>query len=343
VSADVNGECKLGRIQLTKDNNFNCYKSNRQDALYCKYDRVYADGNDASKHGFANCNNNSAEPKVCPRNANWRDAACYFRDEVTRVNTSEAVYYKTNTSDKSGAKLVGVPNVFASAEDTTAAFDLHRYDVLKDFTNSDYGKDNFGKENWFETLSNLKLSMDNNPDGDNYENARYSSFQAYLESGKFGDIVDGTETDSIKLFESCKLLSGMKDINGESDKAVGYNSIEKLVAYQAYIAGLDTVPGALSGVKISIDNAIDASGKIVMDTDKIKNILSPEKKKFFQRAVGRGLLIGAGVGTVAGVGYWFAEGASTFCDIGGLEQVKLNKTYSIPSFRNYLMDKGFIR
>lgn len=64
-------------------------------------------------------------------------------------------------------------------------------------------------------------------------------------------------------------------------------------------------------------------------------------KTFWEKKGVSGAVIGAGVGSAAALGFWAAEGASIRCNIAGLADIKLNKTYSIPSFKEYLIQKGF--
>ncbi|MCL1786260.1 MAG: hypothetical protein FWG39_03905 [Alphaproteobacteria bacterium] len=59
-------------------------------------------------------------------------------------------------------------------------------------------------------------------------------------------------------------------------------------------------------------------------------------------SIGKGMYIGAGVGALAGVGYFFAEGKSVFCNVGGICSPKLDKSCSIPSFRDYIIKHNYV-
>ncbi|MCL2017920.1 MAG: hypothetical protein FWG80_04080 [Alphaproteobacteria bacterium] len=96
--------------------------------------------------------------------------------------------------------------------------------------------------------------------------------------------------------------------------------------------------------KVAIDFIFIELEKIVNTFERFGDVQKDfgRERPFFQKAVGRGLLIGTGIGALAGLGYWFAEGASVFCNVGGFEHVKLNRNYSVPTFREYLLKNGYV-
>ncbi len=94
-------------------------------------------------------------------------------------------------------------------------------------------------------------------------------------------------------------------------------------------------------------NFITTSGEVQYDEDGEEIAGSEEqkvaiKKSFFGRKGTKGAAIGAGVGAAAGVTYWALEGASVHCNVAGMADIKLKKTYSIPTFREYIINNGWI-
>lgn len=121
-----------------------------------------------------------------------------------------------------------------------------------------------------------------------------------------------------------------------------------LGALKAYSETKPSVTAELDTAKLNdmLSKIVVAGDAVVATTDEFNLRVDEEfgkKRPFFQTGVGRGLLIGTGVGTLGGLGYYFAEGASTFCNVGGLDQTKMNKYFSIPSFREYIVRYGFVK
>ncbi len=338
------GICKLGRIKITSgtncdenSNNASRPQTSTSGFPYCSYNYVhYTDGaGDAYSFVRGNCNGTADAYVQCPtvRFPTISSGTCYYRDEVT--GTSTDIGYQTSNR----------PNIFALDEDSTAAYDKHRAEMLKNLGAAIDAND--------ATFGNLKKAIDkiSITIGDKTEeleaggtkNPNSMDYVKITASDTFGNILGQMTggTSTADLSGACKaatddLFSGEKLAKGSAG-----NTIERMNQAVGYFEGLGYSANLVSRLKV----VAAARAEIAFTYDSYEDWgNSPEGKKgFFQKAVGRGLAIGAGVGAGVGLGYWFAEGASTFCNVGGLEQVKLGKSYSIPSFRDYLYNKGFIK
>ncbi|MDR0319176.1 MAG: hypothetical protein LBH81_00330 [Rickettsiales bacterium] len=60
--------------------------------------------------------------------------------------------------------------------------------------------------------------------------------------------------------------------------------------------------------------------------------------KIWDSNVGRGAIIGTGVGALGGLAYFFYEGSKTKCDVGGFKTLGLDEVYRMPSFREHIQN-----
>ena len=152
--------------------------------------------------------------------------------------------------------------------------------------------------------------------------------------GKFPSLARDSMSRFYEQYYAASALAAAKP-NGKPIE--GLNDFDNIVAAASANYNRTVTLNAFADFLTEMQGNIDARfAEYFKDKEK-------EKKPFLQTGTGRGLLIGSGVGALAGLGYWFAEGASVFCNVGGMEQVKLNKTYSIPTFREYIIQKGYLK
>ena len=148
-------------------------------------------------------------------------------------------------------------------------------------------------------------------------------------------------------FETTGTCDTFKLENTRDELMAAYGAASALKAYLASNPGaavnaIDTT--ALEKLLATIETKVKAV--TVSTTEEFDMRVDEEfgsKRPFFQTATGRGLLIGTGVGALGGLGYWFAEGASIWCNVGSLQQVKLGKSWSIPTFRDYIISHNYIQ
>jgi hypothetical protein len=365
VSTRVGTACKRGRIRITANGTDTTYSTfclnngvKNQVDLFCGYERVYAtsgEGTATKITQYANCSGNADMERNCAKEASkpsfFSEGACYYRDEITRTNKT---LKKTYTNNKHPDHKL--PAEYANEEDTTASFDNHAYKILKNFalTNSKTGAP-FYNDPIIGVINNLDMSEYWNTVDEKYKPTDSPSAETIITntaparvfrmtSGTFGDIFTeggtGLNASNFTNNDSCKIVAGNP----------AFNTAERLAAWQAYLEAMDAVPDALKDLQAKVKATAHVAEELALDLSSLDAIKFParsaekqEKKKFFQTGKGRGLLIGTGVGTLGGLAYYFAEGASVFCNVGGLEQVKLDKTYSIPSLREYIVKHGFLK
>jgi hypothetical protein len=323
TSNTVNGKPKWGRIKLT--NGSDCASSDHDvnKVKYCQFQNPHSGTNskaDCAKNLYKETpfnddylkSVNSTNPISSYFNSwgNWgRDATCYFRDSL---GSGEANVHATIQSDLATIEfLKNYIQTFSNDPDRQILVNLlKKFKFESNFSTS--GASNVNKDilNWV-----IVKSEDNT---------------------KFNIISGG----------SCNTreLDNILNINNTNSMSSGASSNILFEAFGA-LSVLKSIGVSLSDDLNTLLNTLILSDEILEIKglgDSIRSELGADRP-FFKTAKGRGLLIGSGVGAVAGLGYWFAEGAGTFCDVGGLEQVKLKKSYSIPSFRDYLINKGFIK
>ena len=326
TSNTVNGKPKWGRIKLT--NGSDCASSDHDvnKVKYCQFQNPHSGTNskaDCAKNLYKETpfnddylkSVNSTNPISSYFNSwgNWgRDATCYFRDSL---GSGEAHVSATIQSDQ--ATIEFLKNYIQKFNNST---DTNRKELVD-------------KLNKFEFESNFSTSGVSNATGDilNYVVVKSKDANTTQFSSIIGGKCDAQELNNI--FNDT--TSG--SMTGASANNILLEAFGALTALNS-INNLDSELEDLFNTLIMSDEILEIQGL----GSKIREYFGADRP-FFKTAKGRGLLIGSGVGAVAGLGYWFAEGAGTFCDVGGLEQVKLKKSYSIPSFRDYLINKGFIK
>lgn len=330
TSQQVNNKPKWGRIKLTT-NGLDCEspEHNNNKVKYCQFQNMRANVNeiaDCAKNLYKGTPFNDEYQKgVNSTNpfssyfkswGEWtRDATCYFRDSL---GSGEANISATIQADLATTELInkyiargndGAPSDFR--KNLVAA--LKKFEFNSSLTTSGVSGSDNDVLNWVTVKST---------DG----KTTFSSVGGTCDKSKLNEILkvdDDDMTGGISnniLFEAYGALAALKSFNSlDSD----------LDSLLTVLGDIDTFGGDVLTIQEGLG-------------DDIRKDLG-KKRPFFKTATGRGLLIGSGVGAVAGLGYWFAEGSSTFCNVGGMEQVKLKKSYSIPSFRDYLFNKGFIK
>ncbi|NMA32504.1 MAG: hypothetical protein GX944_01070 [Alphaproteobacteria bacterium] len=326
TSQTVNGAQKWGRIKLT-DSDTNCKSDVHDDNVkYCQFQNMHSQINklaDCAKTAFTDAGFKDDYIKTVkstnPSNSylksfgSWtRNATCYFRDSL---GSGEAHVSATIQSDQ--ATIEFLKNYIQKFNNST---DTNRKELVD-------------KLNKFEFESNFSTSGVSNATGDiiNYVVVKSKDANTTQFSSIIGGKCDAQELNNI--FNDT--TSG--SMTGASANNILLEAFGALTALNS-INNLDSELEDLFNTLIMSDDILEIQGL----GSKIREYFGADRP-FFKTAKGRGLLIGSGVGAVAGLGYWFAEGAGTFCDVGGLEQVKLKKSYSIPSFRDYLINKGFIK
>ncbi len=247
-------------------------------------------------------------------------------------NPNGVCYYRWPNPDPNSGKNTPIP--VTGAYDGTFSYDQHRLDILREFTLLNR-PDAISENDWKEVGDLQQLFSDRLPSASDatfevkQENKTGTFVKIKLKSGKFGDIATGSETCSTPD----NVLTGEVGDTNNRELESFYNLQGMLTVLINKKADSELI------VKLNQVNG-------VIESNKVLNVLNKnygtEDKGFFQKNVGKGLLVGAGVGAVGGLGYWFAEGASVFCNVGGLEQVKLNKTYSIPTFRDYIINHNYM-
>ncbi|MCL2338646.1 MAG: hypothetical protein FWC51_01675 [Proteobacteria bacterium] len=330
------GDLKLGRIKITADPN-GCL-TNGGNRLYCWYDDEHIRPSGGGIWSDCNTDGRNSGRETARHAFFASNGQCYYRDEIT-AQRADANQYKSGAGQ------------FALFYDTTAADDVHRWGVIMDFKarvcdNAQYAAVTAGAGE-FAAACQWANDVANNFSGRaDKANAAGNTFNYFVVNAKgsktFGDMVAGVACGACagangalpslsdetveRLREQYGALSALQNYAGPDDSAALNQMLASIAAKYNVAANLSAQIGAIDG---DIDNMFgtDAAAK---------------KKGFFQKNVGKGLLIGTGVGALGGLAYYFAEGASVFCNVGGLAQPKMNKSYSIPSFRQYIADHGYL-
>lgn len=347
--------CKLGRIKIlaTGDCSENSDNSNKNTTTtgvpYCSYNYVHA--TDAAGRtqkgiasnadtGWANCNGTENAYVQCPTVtfASVGSGTCYYRDEVTGTNADAGKYQKGNR-----------PNIFALNEDSTASFDLHRANML-----SALGQAVAGDSDFAALASAIgKIHIDNGNKSAEVEaggnqNPNSMDYVKITTDAPFAQIQSEMLTGVNMTTGSCQQVAGdifkgtkLEGVFGSSES----NTIENMGDIAGYLQGLGYSADAITTLSGNLNIILSAKASVQFtyaDFDAWQAANPADRKGFFQKAIGKGLLIGTGIGALGGLGYWFAEGASVFCNVGGgFDQLKLGKTMSLPSFREWLIQKGF--
>ncbi|MDR1207390.1 MAG: hypothetical protein LBK26_03180 [Rickettsiales bacterium] len=342
VSVEVNNSAKWGRIKITS-NGQDCQGNGAENVEYCQFQNIH--GNIVK---MADCAKNDFELMGDFENK-------YVLKELHKNPTGEKFYYY-GSADSVG--FVGKGTCFFRdgqgsseiREDATLAADAARarfLERLKSWDFIDSGLSGFLSGVTFGTsggtnqtamndniLNYITVNMSNGKTFGNITNFGTCDDQAFKDM--FGEEIGGwtgnaNNAESI-IFEAFGAIQGL----------------EKALALLPDSAGWSksgTLNNEIKNIEKDIMHTIDLTAELSainsVITDEIDKKLRP--KGFFQKNVGKGLLIGTGVGALAGLGYYFAEGASVFCNVGGLEQVKLDKVYSIPTFREYIVRNGYLK
>ncbi|MFA7188285.1 MAG: hypothetical protein WC137_02320 [Alphaproteobacteria bacterium] len=323
TSKTVNGKPKWGRIKITDGSD--CTSQTTDKVKYCQFQNMNTTSNaiaDCAGNVYIPVNFNNPYPSsaVNPSErlydyGSWTlDATCYFRDSQ---GSGEADVSATIQEDWARMQFLQNYVNVVKADDSQSRIDLQNKLRKFDFNNAGFADSqkasNYNILNW-----------------------------VYIKS-----FDDKTQFSSIPS-QKCDTDAVSQMLNTTSEVATNNATNILFEAYGALYAlkGSGSLDAQLEALLIALGNIETFSSDVLTIYEGLGEEIRKDlgkKRPFFKTAMGRGLIIGAGVGAVAGVGYWFAEGSSTFCNVGGLEQVKLKKSYSIPSFHDYLYEKGLIQ
>jgi hypothetical protein len=243
---------------------------------------------------------------------NWDNGQCYFRDGLGSSESSDAA---------------------------TVQMDASRAEFIKQFVSDNANTTDKNRKKLVEALG--QYTFENNITSARGVDGKILNY-VLIQGPKFSTIRGITEFGNCNKDELNKVIGGS---GAQNDNVL-------MQAYGA-LATLQNM-NQISGNDNQITAIMTALQNINVAAEQITNIqngvpLSEISKKlgdgrgFFDKAIGRGLMIGTGVGLAAAAGYWIAEDASIFCNVGGLENVDFRKSYSVPSFRDYLYRKGLIK
>ncbi|MCL1902713.1 MAG: hypothetical protein FWG18_03770 [Alphaproteobacteria bacterium] len=374
------GTLKLGRIKITRSSD-GCLSNGgvEADRLYCWYDAEhakltadsqFADCHITGKDGMGrNMSVNDIIQKIGkPVGRFFPEGGCYFRDEITEYRLDRNLYSR-----------FGGSNVFAERYDTTAGSDYRRWTIIAEFNNGfcqtidltdlpefktvcDWTQNvmnGFTIETKFKGLGAGALRTENTLDGFSVQARPGHTFGEMIDGNPCGTCegVDGSLPNAPqytieRLREQygavVALINFRKNYDPGTQGSLGtlgelgtvgtlgtmgdldLDELEKMLASAtARIDIVAKVKTQITGINQSID------GLITQTAEETKG------KGFFQRNVGKGLLIGTGVGALGGLGYYLWEGSTVSCNVGGLETVKMNQSYNIPSFRDYIVRMGY--
>ncbi|MDR1696999.1 MAG: hypothetical protein LBR41_02130 [Rickettsiales bacterium] len=330
VSVNVSGSPKWGRIKIAS-NNTACDTASDSGVLYCQFQNIHG-----TTAGMADCAKNSF--------ADSGFTNTYLTSVDSRSPSAEKLFTSGNAASVGQGKCYFRDSLGAgeTRADATVQMDENRTWILRDY-------------------------IENGPDGELKRQLSQFEYHAYeYKSGlsaagdilgyvtveskgnaKFSDVARGSCGDA----DLEKLLPGTDVLGTSGNASIGYDD-NLMEAYGALLALQDA--NALSGGTVDLNAIMAMIDSIENSATAIYNMKQGVNgeaivaglgagRKFMQTATGRGLLIGTGVGSAAGLGYWFAEGASVFCNVGGLDQVKLNRSYSIQSFRDYIISRNYIK
>ncbi|MDR0803892.1 MAG: hypothetical protein LBO08_02280 [Rickettsiales bacterium] len=338
ISVNQNVGQKWGRIKITGTSD--CKSDTEDDVKYCQFQYMHRSlikMADCAKDyydydsEFSNPYNESNKSYNARGNGSYinnekfwhsgtvtKDAGCFWRDgfgsnEVDREATIQADYYRLRFLDNYKNK----PDVNGVAQPNKNLLKNFIFD--KEIRNSNLGGSGTGDIlNWIlvKSSNNTKFSSIGNSQCNNDDiNKIFPTAETYNQSYNTAD------NTSDRLWTIYGSLTALRDYSDSAEMpdldelidAIGLN-IDLQMTTQSIITGIDATIQAEKS----------------------------NKKPFFKTAKGTGLLIGTGVGALAGLGYYFAEGASVFCNIGGWEQVKMDRSAIIPTFREYIVKHGFV-
>jgi len=334
VSIEVKGSKKWGRIKISEETTSCSADDNKY--IYCQFQNIHADGNkkgDCDKGNFVNVKNINS----------------YLSDVGSTHPKKEDFYYGNNNKNNYPMKLPNGTCYFRDSQGSgetdvfaTVQADLWRTEFLTNYrTNVKVDPASTNKFRADLKNSLMSYNFSKNQVSANGVNGQIMNYVLVM-GPKFSTILD------LKASKQCTpdainaILPSENNIAGSSTNNILMESYGALLALQKYgnmDGNLDAFLAALNFIDVYASAVANYNAGLGLEIEENFG----KKRGFFQKAIGRGLLIGGGVGAVAGLGYWFAEGSSTFCNVGGLEQVKLKKSYSIPSFRDYLFNKGLIQ
>jgi predicted heme/steroid binding protein len=235
---------------------------------------------------------------------------CPQNRNMSGFPTNGTCYFRTGFGPVSGSP------------DRTAAYDLHRARLIENYINH-HRPDLRGR---------LNITPNTSTDA-----ARLNSLQICMASGTFNDI-------STALGQSAgNCPQSFFAANGPAESLAEWMGAHR--ALQEVGANLTAQNNTLTTelfdkinntFELMVDTETAVTGMDILDTQFGKD------RPWLQTARGRGTLIGAGVGVLAGLGYWFAEGRSVFCNVGGIGNIRMNNTFSIPTFREYIIRHNYM-
>jgi hypothetical protein len=349
-SLEVNGSMKWGRIKISKE--LTCdYDGYSYDYLYCQFQNIHkptttkADcGGDSAGYTEQTDFNNPYVTKVASKNPSGE--MFYIGDKSNKNNIGQGMCY---FRDSQGSGEV--------REDATIQADKARADFLASLTGNNiinaslrtflnkwtFTTNGTHKNSIGEILNYIVVKSDGSvkfSDIDSvkitqmYLNEKLTCSDADLKKilPEIANNVQPNDHENI-LLQARAAVTALNRAIAEASKYTEDKKVEVEPSSEETIEDIIETAMSLQDTR----NAIFGKGGTID-----KAFADNTKKGFFQKNVGKGLLIGTGVGALAGLGYYFAEGASVFCNVGGLEQVKLDKVYSIPSFREYIVKKGYL-
>ncbi|MCL2748521.1 MAG: hypothetical protein FWE50_00395 [Alphaproteobacteria bacterium] len=341
VRLDVDGFRKWGRIKVTVGSD--CTSDVHDNSVkFCQFQNIHASTDktaDCSKVSFVRASNFS-NPYL-PNNKHQNP------------KLEEYYFYPENNGNLMSGEISSATCLFrdsqGSAEldnDATIQMDLWRMNFLTRYIMmATQAQNSKFKSDLVTALNKFEFSASSVDSGvNNYDILNWIVVRSKNDSDNFGNVPNGTcNWQGINsLLPGEEYLGSAASVADDSTKNILMEAYGALLALRAH-GNLNAELEALFGVLDSIQvNAVGIGGIHEGLGDRINKDLGKDRP-WYQTATARGALIGGLAGAAGGLGYWFAEGASTFCNVGGFEQVKLNKSYSVPTFREYLLNKGFMQ
>ncbi|MCL2737746.1 MAG: hypothetical protein FWE17_02705, partial [Alphaproteobacteria bacterium] len=211
----------------------------------------------------------------------------------------------------------------ATAADRTASFDLHRANLINDFMAS---HQNIARR--------MDLRVDSGP------NNRLNSLSVCMTSGTFGDLSDALSTTPQNCPRTLFAANSPAESLGEWMRAA---EALRLAGEDLAQTGSPLLDELLAEIDGTLDLLLTTEATITgRNVEELLDLEFGKNRPWLQTARGRGTLIGGGIGALAGIGYYFAEGKSVFCNVGGMGQPRLNGTFSIPTFRQYIISRNYM-
>ena len=341
VSVDgIENEQKWGRIKISRT--VSACKSDDNDYIFCQFQNIHRttkDMADCAKGDFSKALNINPSYTPGQRHTNPRedhfywgngnstniaDGKCYFRDsqgsgEVNVSATIQQDWARMKFLQHYKSTATGGGDSRSKLKTALSGFNFDEAGLAKS-TNATYSGNVANILNWVLVESNGDTRFGDVPrigtcDATAIDNLL--SDEGYL--GSASQVAGWKNTTNNILMEAYGALLALKMYGGLDAELEGLYAV---------LDGIQVQAGAINGIHEGLG-------------DRIKADLG-ENRPWHKTATARGMLIGGLVGVAGGLTYWGLEGASTFCNVGGFEQVKLNRSYSVPTFREYLLNKGFV-